>query len=165
MGQFRQILDRFTLAIETQDVDGFSALFTEDGEYDDVFYGVFKGREAIARMLREHFYGNAKDFRWQMDDPVFSNHTGYAHYIFSYTSTMTHSAGRRAVFSGAAQFNLHNGMIRSYREWAYALAGLAQLGAPAELLARQAGRDSERILRAADPAVHRCVAVDPRTPR
>jgi len=154
MGQFRDLLDRFTIAVETKDIDGFSTLFAADGEYDDVFYGVFVGREAIARMMREHFHGNAKDFRWQMHDAVFSDGIGYAHYTFSYTSTMAHSVGQRVVFTGCAQFKLQDGKIHSYREWAYGLAGLSQLGAPAELLARQAGRESERILDAADPAVH-----------
>ena len=145
MQQFRELLDRFTAAVEANDVDAFGALFTDDGEYDDVFYGVFKGRSAIGHMLREHFHGSAKDFRWEMHDAVSDGAIGYAHYTFSYTSTMKHSEGQRVVFTGCSQLTLADGRIRRYREWAFGIAGLYQLGAPAELLRRQAGRESERI--------------------
>ena len=154
MQSFRALLDAFTAAVERKDIGAFSALFTEDGEYDDVFYGVFKGREAIGAMLQEHFHGNAKDFRWEMHDEIFAGDLGYAHYTFSYTSTMKHSLGKRAVFSGCSQFRLKDGLIHRYREWAYGLAGLSQLGAPPTLIARQAGRESDRIRGAANPTVH-----------
>ena len=154
MEAFEAILGEFTRVAEAGDAEAFAALFTEDGEYDDVFYGVFRGRVAIAEMMALHFHGNARDFRWQMDDPVCQDGIGYAHYTFSYTSTMKHSAGQRAVFTGCAQFKLSRGRIRAYREWAFGLAGLSQLGAPADLLARQAGRESGKIRAAADPAVH-----------
>ena len=154
MQSFRALLDAFTAAVEQRDIEGFAALFTEDGEYDDVFYGVFKGREAIGAMLREHFHGNAEDFRWVMQDEVLAGDIGYAHFTFSYSSTMKHSRGMRAVFTGCSQFRLKNGKIHRYREWAYGLAGLSQLGAPPELLARQAGRESVRIRGGADPGAH-----------
>lgn len=154
MDQFAELLGRFTNAVEQNDVEGFCALFTEDGEYDDVFYGVFAGRAAIGQMLAEHFHGNATDFRWQMHDALSNGTIGYAHYTFSYTSTMAHSAGKRVVFSGAAKFTFEGELIKSYREWAFGLAGLSQLGSPPALLARQAGRESERIIALADKTIH-----------
>ena len=152
---FRSLLDRFTAAAEPGDPAAFSELFAEDGTCDDVFYGVFRGREAIGRMLREHFHGNAKDFRWETHDAVCDGAIGYAHDTFSDTSTMKHGAGRRAVFTGCSQFRLDaDGRIARYREWAFGIAGLSQLGSPADLLARQAERESARIRKDADPGVH-----------
>lgn len=155
VAQFEEILQRFTSAVEAGDVEAFTALFTADGTYDDVFYGVFRGREALGRMLAEHFHGNAKDFRWQMHEPVCDGRIGYAHYTFSYTSTMAHSAGRRVVFTGCSQFELDGGRIAAYREWAFGIAGLAQLGTPPAVIARQAERETERMRAGADRAAHR----------
>jgi len=154
MDSFVELLRCFTAAVEAGDVEAFADLFTDDGVYDDVFYGVFEGRAALREMMAGHFHGNARDFRWEMHEPVISGSVGYAHYTFSYTSTMKHSAGKRVVFSGCSQFKLREGKIAAYREWAFGLAGLSQLGAPPELIARQAVRESERIKRAADPSVH-----------
>mgnify|MGYP001273431122 CR=1 FL=1 len=154
MDSFRVLLDQFTTSVETKDIARFTKLFVADGEYEDVFYGLFRGREAIGEMLREHFYGNAKDFRWEMHDEVCDGDVGYAHYTFSYTSTMKHSAGTRAVFTGCSQFRLSSGSISHYREWAFGLAGLSQLASPPELIAKQAIRESERIRANADRVLH-----------
>ena len=152
---FTRLLERFTAAVEAGDENAFKALFTEDGVYDDIFYGAFRGRDRVAEMLRDHFHGHARDFCWEMHDPVCDGSIGYASYTFSYTSTMTHSAGRRVVFTGCARFVLRDGLIESYREWAFGTAGLAQLGAPAKVLARQLERETKHIRAAADPARHR----------
>ena len=113
---FTDLLDRFTAAVESGDGDAFAALFCEDGVYDDVFYGEFRGRERLAEMLREHFHGHARDFRWEMHDPVCDGRVGYASYTFSYTSTMRRSEGRRVVFTGCSRFLLREGLVESYRE-------------------------------------------------
>jgi len=152
MLEFPEILQNFTRAVEAGDGDAFAALFTEDGCYDDVFYGRFTGRDALAGMLTDHFHGHARDFRWRMHDPVSDGETGYAHYTFSYTSTMKHSAGRRVTFTGCSRFELVGEKIAAYREWAFATAGLAQLGAPPEQIARQAAREAARILSADGPS-------------
>ena len=152
--EFTGLLGRFTAAVEGGDVEGFADLFTEDGTYDDIFYGVFEGRAGLVEMLRDHFFAHAKDFRWEMHDPVCDGRVGYAHYTFSYTSTMKRSAGRRVVFSGCGQFVLRDGRIAAYREWAFGTAGIAQLGAPPEVIARQAARESDRIRAGADSRRH-----------
>ena len=152
---FIGLLDRFTAAVESGDGDAFAALFREDGSYDDVFYGEFRGRRRIAEMLCEHFHGHARDFRWEMHDPACDGRVGYARYTFSYTSTMKHSEGRRVVFTGCAQLLLRDGLIESYREWAFATAGLAQLGAPPRVIARQSEREAKRIRARADHRRHR----------
>ena len=154
LDDFAGLLDRFAAAVESGDSDAFAALFCEDGSYDDVFYGVFEGRARLAEMLREHFHAHARDFRWEMRDPVCDGRVGYANYTFSYTSTMPRSTGRRVVFTGCSRFVLRDGLIESYCEWAFATAGLAQLGAPPDVLARQAQREAARIHAAADRARH-----------
>lgn len=151
---FTGLLGRFTDAVRSGDADAFAALFTEDGVYDDVFYGEFRGRARLAEMLRDHFHAHARDFRWEMHDPVCDGRVGYAAYTFSYTSTMKHGAGRRVVFTGCGRFALRDGLIESYREWAFGTAGLAQLGAPAAVIARQSEREAARIRAAADPGLH-----------
>ena len=143
---FKTLLCQFTHAIETGDISGFRELFTENGVYDDVFYGRFQGKQAIGEMLENHFHGNARAFRWDMHDPVITDDIGYANYTFSYTSTMPHSQGKRVVFTGCARFILSNEKIAHYQEWAYGLAGLSQLDVPENLIARQAQREATRIL-------------------
>ena len=130
-------------------------LFHADGTYDDIFYGEFRGHERLAEMLRDHFHGHARDFSWEMRDPVCDGRVGYASYTFSYTSTMKRSEGRRVVFTGCSQFLLRDGLIESYREWAFGTAGLAQLGAPPPVLARQSEREAARIRAGADRRRHR----------
>lgn len=148
---FQHVLNRFTSAVEAGDTEAFAALFTEDGCYDDVFYGEFHGRGKIAEMLRDHFHGHARDFHWEMREPVCDGRHGYVNYVFSYTSTMPRSDGRRVVFTGCSCFTFRGELIEHYREWAYGVAGLSQLGMPAEALARQCGREAERIRAAASP--------------
>ncbi len=152
---FTDLLDRFTAAVESGDDDAFAALFCENGAYDDIFYGEFRGRDRLAEMLREHFHGHARDFCWEMHDPVCDGRVGYAGYTFSYTSTMKRSEGRRVVFTGCSQFLLRDGLIESYREWAFGTAGLAQLGVPSSVLARQSEREAGRIRDRADHRRHR----------
>ena len=152
---FTGLLDRFTGAVESGDTAAFTSLFHADGTYDDIFYGVFRGHERLAEMLRDHFHGHARDFSWEMRDPVCDGRVGYASYTFSYTSTMKRSEGRRVVFTGCSQFLLRDGLIESYREWAFGTAGLAQLGAPPPVLARQSEREAARIRAGADRRRHR----------
>ena len=152
---FTGLLDRFTAAVESGDIAAFTSLFHADGAYDDIFYGVFRGHEGLAEMLRDHFHGHARDFSWEMHDPVCDGRVGYAGYTFSYTSTMKRSEGRRVVFTGCSQFLLRDGLIESYREWAFGTAGLAQLGAPPPVLARQSEREAARIRAGADRRRHR----------
>ena len=64
---FPELLDAFTATVRRGDGAAFSGLFTEDGVYDDVFYGVFKGREAIASMLEDYFHRDGENFLWRID--------------------------------------------------------------------------------------------------
>jgi len=126
---FTGFLDRFTRTVEQGDGGAMAAFFTPDGVYHDTYYGAFQGRDAIADMLENRFWGDAEAFQWDMYEPVFDNtlNLGYARWVFSYTSTMDDSRGRRVVFNGMSQFSLSNGLIVTYREVFSAGLALTQL--------------------------------------
>ncbi len=147
--RFAALLRRFTAAVEAGDGPGLAACFTADGTYVDYLYGPFQGREAIARMLVEHFHGDARDFRWEMLDPVCDGRHGYAHYRFSFTATMPESAGRRVAIDGIAHLQLRDGLIERYSEVANGGIAMAQLGHAPQRMARIFARWSQRLL--ADP--------------
>jgi hypothetical protein len=117
-----------TQAICRADGAGAAACFSEDGVYHDGFYGEFKGRAAIADMVRRHFHGNATDFSWALSDVVAEGDRGYASYEFSYASTMPGSEGRRAGFSGICKVQLKDGLIERYEEIFERAQVLARLG-------------------------------------
>lgn len=127
--EFTDLLDRFTGAVEAGDGSALADLFTPDGVYDDTFYGAFKGRDSIADMLENRFWGDATAFQWDMYEPVFDagRQLGYARWVFSYTSAMDDSRGKRVVFNGMSQFSLESGLIVAYREVFSAGLALAQL--------------------------------------
>ena len=83
-----QLLKEFCSAVERRDGKAFAGLFTEHGVYHDVFYGAFQGRKKIASMINDWFYRTARDFRWQMFNPVSDGKTLYSYYTFSYVSTL-----------------------------------------------------------------------------
>ena len=126
---FTGLLDRFTAAVELPDGGALAALFTPNGVYHDTFYGAFKGRDAITDMLEYRFWGDAEAFLWDMFEPVFDDHRdiGYVRWVFSYTSTMADSAGKRVAFDGMSQFSIDRGLISNYREVFSAGLGLVQL--------------------------------------
>ena len=124
---FKVKLGEFTSAVEAGDGTALAALFTEDGVYEDGFYGAFEGREAIARMLKEHFHGAAERFQWVMYDPVSDDSAGFARYVFTYVSTMPEAKGKRVIFEGMCRFEFEDGLIKRYSEVFDRGAALAQL--------------------------------------
>lgn len=114
--EFKTLLERMTTAICGGDADGAAACFTSDGVYHDGFYGEFRGRAEIARMVREFFYRDARDFEWRLSDAVSDGRIGYARYEFSYTSKIAGSEGRRIGFAGISCCRLEAGLILRYDE-------------------------------------------------
>ena len=125
---FRALLERLTQAICRGDAEAAATCFVEDGVYHDGFYGEFKGRAAIADMVRRLFHGNASDFSWALSDVVAEGDVGYASYAFSYVSKMQGSEGRRAGFSGMCKVRLKDGLIERYEEIFERAQVLARLG-------------------------------------
>ena len=142
---FDRILRRFTSAVESGDGQKLAELFTEDGVYNDCFYGAFHGRDAIARMLELHFWGHAEEFRWQMFEPIANSGMGYARYRFSYVSKLEGAEGERVVFEGMSQFTLDAGLIRVYREEFNTGIAISQLNFPAERIARHLARKADSV--------------------
>lgn len=152
MVDFDAVLKHFTDAVEANDAEGLGALFAEDGIYHDYIYGPFQGRVEIGRMLNRHFWGDAKDFRWQMLDPVCDGRVGYARYYFSFTSTMPDYAGNQVLLEGTSIFFFgEDGLIQTYRETANGSAAMVQLGVPAHLMQSKSAKWA-RELRSRDEA-------------
>lgn len=147
------LLQAFTAAVEARQAERFAALFTPDGTYDDIFYGLHRGRAEIARMLDEQFYASARDFRWDMIDPVRQGDTIYARCIFSYVSEMPGAVKPRVVMESVAILKLRDGLIHEYREVVNNGPALLELGLTpehaAKILLRQA-----RSLKAREEAKH-----------
>ncbi len=139
------MLRAFCDAVERRDGRAFASLFTEDGVYHDVFYGVFEGREKIAAMIDDWFYRTAADFRWDMHTPVSDGETLYARYTFSYRSTLPEAKDARAMFEGVAIMQLRDGGIASYREVADTAPAFADMNFAPERIARIAARQGAEL--------------------
>jgi hypothetical protein len=112
---FPALLSRFSEAVVANDGAAFSALFAEDGVYDDGFFGEYKGRDAIAAMLR-HFHETGSNYRWDFFDALSDGQTAYARYRFSYASGMPGAQGKPVVFEGTAHFVFRDALIARYEE-------------------------------------------------
>ena len=143
--EFEALLKDFTTAVETNDGAKLGALFAEDSVYNDGFYGPFRGPDAIAKMLNEHFWGTAKGFKWDMRNPVCDGEYGYAQYVFSYTSTVEGAEGTRVVFEGFGRFQLANGKIQDYAETFDTGIALTQINFPADRLTKFLGKAATRL--------------------
>jgi uncharacterized protein (TIGR02246 family) len=131
-----QLLRAFCDAVEQHNGKAFAELFTEDGVYHDVFYGAFKGRPDIAKMIDEVFYRTATDFRWDMHSPVTDGKTLYAHYTFSYRSTLPEAKGARVMFEGVAMMKLRDGKILEYHEVANTAPAFVDMNFAPERIAK-----------------------------
>ena len=131
-----QLLRAFCDAVEKRNGKAFAELFTEDGVYHDVFYGAFEGRAKIAGMIDDVFYRTASDFRWDMHSPVSDGKTLYAHYTFSYRSTLPEAMGVRVMFEGVAMMKLRDGKILEYHEVANTAPAFVDMNFAPERIAK-----------------------------
>jgi len=139
------MLRAFCDAVESSNGNAFAELFTEDGVYHDVFYGVFTGRPAIAEMIDDWFHRTASDFRWDMHEPVSDGTTLYARYTFSYRSKLPEASGARAMFEGVAIMKLRDGKIASYHEVANTAPGFVDMGFAPERIAKIVARQGAAL--------------------
>ena len=112
---FEQLLRHLALAVETADGEALADCFTDDGVYEDYFFGRKQGRQGLREMLA-HFYQGAENFRWEFFDAVCAGDKGYARYRFSYDSLQPQAKGVRVGFDGISCLELRNGLIAHYRE-------------------------------------------------
>ncbi len=139
------MLRAFCDAVEQRNGAAFAELFTEDGVYHDVFYGVFEGRRKIAGMIDDWFYRTATDFRWNMHDPVSDGETLYARYTFSYRSLLPEAKGARAMFEGVAIMKLRGDKIAAYREVADTATGFVDMNFAPERMAKIAAKQGAAL--------------------
>jgi ketosteroid isomerase-like protein len=130
------LLRAFCDAVEQHNGAAFAGLFTEDGVYQDVFYGSFQGRVKIAEMVNDWFYRTATDFRWDMHEPVSDGEMLYARYTFSYRSLLPEARGARAMFEGVAIMKLRGDQIASYHEVANTATGFVDMNFAPEHIAK-----------------------------
>ncbi|MDX2155290.1 MAG: nuclear transport factor 2 family protein [Hyphomicrobiaceae bacterium] len=139
------LLARFSEAVEAGNGDALADLFTDDGVYDDYFFGPSEpGRKGIRDMLA-HFYEGGRDFRWEFFDPVASGGLGYASYRFSYTSLLPDAKGARVIFDGISRLEIVDGRIKRYSEVFDRGMALAQQDFAAERLKKIAAKYAARL--------------------
>ncbi|MDA1100716.1 MAG: nuclear transport factor 2 family protein [Proteobacteria bacterium] len=152
---FTEILHAFTTAVEIGHGAQFSALFTEDGIYDDVFYGEYHGRQAIAEMLEGRFHRDGENFLWRMLEPVDNGTTGYARWLFSYDCKLPHIKGKRIFMDGVGLFELRDGLISRYEDAVRTAELMDQLEMPREKQTRVVGKMLNKQLAHPGWAEHR----------
>ena len=135
MADFPRMLELFAGAVEANDGAGLAALFTEDGIYEDGFFGAYAGPAAIAAMVA-HFHKTGSSFRWEFFDPLTDGRSGYARYRFSYLSAMPGAEGKPVVFEGIGHFAFRDGRIVRYCEVFDRGLALVQQGFAAERIKR-----------------------------
>lgn len=150
----KDLLGAFARAVETGDGDALAQLFTEDGVYDDYFFGPSPPGRAGIRAMLQHFYEGGRDFRWDFRDPVAAGSLGYAGYTFSYTSILPEAQGARVVFEGISRFTLEDGRIKHYSEVFDRSLALAQQDFAPERLKKIALKYAARLKARPDAARH-----------
>jgi hypothetical protein len=132
---FDALLTAFAEAVQGNHGRRVAMLFTEDGIYEDGFFGSHTGRPAIAAMLRR-FHDTGGNYLWEFLDPVSNGATGYARFRFSHTSRLPESVGRPALFEGVSCFRFRGTLIARYSEAFDRGVALVQLAFPAERIRR-----------------------------
>jgi hypothetical protein len=132
---FTDLLTAFAVAVEANDGEALASLFTEDGIYEDGFFGAHTGRPAIAVML-QRFHDTGRAYMWEFLDPVSDGSTGYARFRFSYASLLPEATGRSVFFEGVSCFHFRDGLIAHYRETFDRGVALVQLDFSAERIKR-----------------------------
>jgi len=133
MLDFPALLRRFADAVVANDGAGLAALFTDDGVYEDGFFGAHQGPDAIARMLAR-FHETGTNYRWDFFDPLTDGRIGYARWRFSYASKMPGAEGKPVVFEGMSLFQFRAERIAHYGEAFDRGVALVQQDFPAERL-------------------------------
>ena len=134
--EFGALMRKMVDAACAGDGEEVADCFVEDGVYDDVFYGVFQGRERIVDMIGNYFHRDACNFRWDLHDPICDGNSGYVRYVFSYESKLEGFEGNRTMFDGVSIVTLQDGLIGVYKEIANTAPGLQRMGFGVERLGR-----------------------------
>ena len=133
MPDFPALLRSFAAAVMANDGAALARLFTDDGVYEDGFFGAHKGHDEIVRMLAR-FHATGTDYRWDFFDPLADGRIGYARWRFSYASKMPGAEGKPVVFEGTSLFEFRGERIARYSEAFDRGVALVQQDFPAERL-------------------------------
>jgi hypothetical protein len=133
MPDFPGLLRRFAAAVVANDGAALAGLFTDDGIYEDGFFGAHQGHVEIARMLAR-FHATGTNYRWDFFDPLADGRIGYARWRFSYASKMPGAEGKPVVFEGTSLFEFRGERIARYSEAFDRGVALVQQEFPAERL-------------------------------
>jgi limonene-1,2-epoxide hydrolase len=133
MPDFPGLLRRFAAAVVANDGAALAGLFTDDGVYEDGFFGAHKGRDEIIAMLAR-FHATGTNYRWDFFDPLADARIGYARWRFSYASKMPGAEGKPVVFEGTSLFEFRGERIARYSEAFDRGVALVQQEFPAERL-------------------------------
>jgi SnoaL-like domain len=135
---FTALLTTFAEAVQANHGQRLATLFTQNGVYEDGFFGAHTGRAAIAAML-QRFHDTGSGYFWEFVDPVSNGAIGYARFRFSYTSRLPESMGRAVLFEGISCFRFRAELISHYSEAFDRGVALAQLAFPAERIKAHLG--------------------------
>ena len=138
MLDFPALLRSFAAAVVANDGAALAGQFTDDGVYEDGFFGAHKGRDEIVAMLAR-FHATGTNYRWDFFDPLADGRIGYARWRFSYASKMPGAEGKPVLFEGTSLFEFRGERIARYSEAFDRGVALVQQAFPAERL--------EKILR------------------
>lgn len=139
-------IDRFTQAACAGPGRRLAEFFTDDGVYHDGFYGAFAGRAAIAAMIDDHFHAHSENLDWTYKDVCEGNGLAYGTYRFHYDSLLPNVHGTRITMEGMGRFRFRGGLIADYTEVFDVGIGLAQLGFPAERIARSLQKRAAKVV-------------------
>lgn len=137
---FAALVARFGAAATAGNGKALSECFTPDGVYHDYIYGPHAGRTAIAEMLETLFHRDADGYDWTFFDPVTDGTTGYAWSLSRFVSKIPQFKGKEVVIDGISRFTLRDGLIAAYHESVNGGVAQAQLGVPAERMAKVMNR-------------------------
>lgn len=147
------LLKKFSTAIENRDGGALAECFTEDGVYDDYFFGPRQGREGILDTV-EHFYKTGHEYRWTFMECVSDGKLAFAPYNFSFVSKAATAGPGRTLFDGIARLELRDGLIRRYSEIFDRGMALAQQDFPPEQICKIMKRYADGLRARPDWRVH-----------
>jgi hypothetical protein len=132
---FTALLTTFADAVQSNHGQCLAMLFTEDGVYEDGFFGAHTGRAAIAAML-QRFHDTGSSYLWEFVDPAAMAPSAMPAFASANTSLLPESTGRAVLFEGISCFRFRGELIARYSEAFDRGVALAQLAFPAERIKR-----------------------------
>lgn len=143
--EFAALIARFGAAATAGDGKMLAACFIPDGVYHDYIYGPHRGRAAVADMLENLFHRDAAEYDWTFLDPAVNGNIGYARSFSRFVSTIPEFRDREVVIDGISRFVLQDGLIAEYHESVNGGVAQAQLGVPAERMAKVMAKWTKRF--------------------